>query len=281
MQVIEPKKVSKKRKRSSKKLLFLLLVTTVAVAGFLVYQQFYSSSKVSAPSSNEVRPSIPASAPKKGVLKTFTGEQFKTLYNSIAYPNTQQISEETPITGNTSADARIRTLAIAKGYLPRSAPVTDTFVDVGSGMKLQERAVGPWLDMKASAKTAGLDFGLPAAYRSADDQKVIFLGRLSAQGVNIDRIASGIHDAQINQVLRSTAVPGYSRHHTGYTIDIFCDNNPVNFDKSTCFKWLSANNYENAKKYGWIPSYPDGAGQQGPDPESWEYVWVGVDAVTE
>lgn len=281
MQVIEPKKVSKKRKRRSKKLSILLLFIVIVTVSFIAYWQFYSAKKVGAPSVNQTSASHTPDAPKKGVLKTFTGEQFKALYNSIAYPNTQEISEESPITGNPASDAHIRKLALAKGYLPRSAPVTDTFVDVGSGFKLQERAATPWLEMKAAAKNAGLRFGLPAAYRSAEDQKVIFLGRLSAQGINTERIPTGIYDAQINQVLRTTAVPGYSRHHTGYTIDIACDSNPVNFDKSTCFKWLSANNYENAKKFGWIPSYPDGAGQQGPDPEPWEYVWVGTDALTE
>jgi LAS superfamily LD-carboxypeptidase LdcB len=49
----------------------------------------------------------------------------------------------------------------------------------------------------------------------------------------------------------------------------------VVFEQSVCFGWLSKGNYKNAKSNGWIPSYPDGAKKQGPDPESWEYVWVG------
>jgi LAS superfamily LD-carboxypeptidase LdcB len=39
---------------------------------------------------------------------------------------------------------------------------------------------------------------------------------------------------------------------------------------------MSKDNYLQAKKYGWIPSYPEGAQQQGPEPEAWEYVWVGT-----
>jgi LAS superfamily LD-carboxypeptidase LdcB len=98
----------------------------------------------------------------------------------------------------------------------------------------------------------------------------------------IEGIASGRYDAQVSQVLAMTAIPGYSRHHTGYTVDIACKNNPnASFVYTVCFQWLNADNYKNAKTYGWIPSYPDGAGQQGPDREPWEYVWVGVDAVTE
>jgi LAS superfamily LD-carboxypeptidase LdcB len=79
-----------------------------------------------------------------------------------------------------------------------------------------------------------------------------------------------------------TAVPGYSRHHTGYTVDIACENQTtLSFIYTVCFKWLSQNNYERTKKFGWIPSYPEEAVLQGPEPESWEYVWVGIDAVTE
>ncbi len=278
MQVIEPRKVQQKQKRRSKKPILLFVVVLVAAGG----GYYYTHENAKNPSVTENKQTIAATTeePKKGVLKTFTGEEFKNLYNSIAYPNTHEISEKTVITGNPEADAHIRKLALAKGYLPQSAPVTDTFRDAGKGHLLQERATQPWLDMKAAAKAQGINLGLTAGYRSAEDQKAIFLNRLV--GVAPAAIASGAYDAQINQVLRSTALPGYSRHHTGYTVDISCENDPYpTFKNSKCFTWLSANNYENAKKHGWIPSYPDGAGQQGPDPESWEYVWVGVDTLTE
>jgi D-alanyl-D-alanine carboxypeptidase len=149
-------------------------------------------------------------------------------------------------------------------------------------MPLQERAVQPWKDMKDAAKTEGQLLTLTAAYRSADEQKSIFMERLSANRISIEGIARGTYDNQVNQLLRTTAVPGYSRHHTGYTIDIGCQNDPdVVFEASLCFKWLSADNYKNTKRFGWIPCYPEGAGEQGPDPESWEYAWVGTDALTE
>ncbi len=220
--------------------------------------------------------------PKKGTLRIFTGEQFRDTYDNFAYPNTAFINENTAITGDVAADQRIKTLAESRGYKRRSAPVTNTFTDVGKGYMLQQRAAQPWLDVQAAAKPAGINLGLTAAYRSADEQKQIFLQRLAAQNIQIATIASGAHDAQINQVLRTTAIPGYSRHHTGYTVDISCENQARSaFENTVCFQWLSANNYENAKKHGWIPSYPEGAGQQGPDPESWEYVWIGIDTVTE
>ncbi len=42
---------------------------------------------------------------------------------------------------------------------------------------------------------------------------------------------------------------------------------------------MAADNYRVAKQFGFIPSYPSGAGAQGPEPEPWEYVYVGVKAI--
>ena len=40
-----------------------------------------------------------------------------------------------------------------------------------------------------------------------------------------------------------------------------------------------ADNFYNAKRFGFIPSYPDDLNAQGPNPEPWEFVWVGVDLI--
>lgn len=278
-------------KHKSKKIntidLILLIVLVVGVVIGVYYWLHKDSSKNPRPETQTQTISAqnkPQEEPAKtGKLKIFTGEQFRDLYNNFAYPNTEYINEDTIITGNPDADKHIQSLAIKRGYLRRSAPVTDTFrVVQEGGVELQERAVQPWLDLKNAAKTAGLDLNLTAAYRSSKDQREIFLEQLNAYRINVSRIPEGIYDSQINQVLTSVAVPGYSRHHTGYTIDVSCGNvGGSSFKFTACFKWLEADNYKNSKLYGWIPSYPDGAGLQGPEPEPWEYVWVGVDAVTE
>lgn len=277
---------AKKRRGKQRYVLPLALLLVVGCVG-AGYAYSANKSEVSEQRTNAAtEPTVVQqniqSTTKTGKLKTFTGEQFRDTYDNFAYPNTAPIDENTPITGNVAADHQIKHLAEQRGYKKRSAPVTNTFQDVGEKYQLQQRAAQPWLDMQAAAKKDGINLGLTAAYRAANDQKDIFLQRLSAQSLTPAAIASGSQDAQVNQVLRTTAIPGYSRHHTGYTVDISCKNQPANaFENTVCFQWLSANNYQNAKKYGWIPSYPPGAGQQGPDPESWEYVWVGIDTVTE
>lgn len=288
MQVIDPRKRQPIQKREKpKRGLLIISVAFVVIFGAVIGILQFTSNKTSSKKvqqSQQQQSVVQNIEPitKTGKLKVFTGQQFKELYNSFAYPNTQSINESTPITGNEVADARIRQIAINRGYLIRSAPVSNAFQNVGEDYLLQQRAAQPWLDLVEAAKKDGISIGLSAAYRSAEDQKQIFLGRLAQQNVPIEGIASGAYDGQVSEVLRTTAVPGYSRHHTGYTIDIACKDMPnTSFMYTNCFKWLSADNYKVAKEHGWIPSYPEGAGNQGPDPESWEYVWVGKDALTE
>lgn len=271
-----------KQQRSHKPVIIILVMAIIGAGLYsLLNTDQLGAPKNKSEANSTVAQSI-TDTPKKGTLKHFTGPQFRDLYNNFAYPNTAPINESTPITGNELADARIRKIAVDRGYRSQSAPVTNTFVDVGDGYVLQQRAAQPWLDLVAAAKKDGLNFGLTAAYRSAEEQKQLFVSRLGQLGIPLHEVAAGRRDAEVSQVLRMTAIPGYSRHHTGYTVDIACENMPnSSFAYTSCFKWLSDNNYEHAKLHGWIPGYPEGAGNQGPDPEAWEYVWVGKDAVTE
>lgn len=259
----------------ARKILLPLLAAAMLIVFIYGFNNVFKPDKTAENSKSEP---VKTKSNKNKQFKTFSGRQFEDLYNSFAYPNTQQINEETPITGNPLADQKLRELAVDRGYKLRSAPVTDTFAEVQKNMFLQQRAVKPWSDMKKQAAKDSVMLELAAAYRSAKDQKTIFLSRL--EGTSVLAIARGEAAQSVNTILERTALPGYSRHHTGYTIDIACQNDlGVKFKASICYKWLSRNNYLNAKKFGWIPSYPPGAGKQGPAPEAWEYVWVGTDTL--
>lgn len=267
------KKSSKNKKRRLVK--FLIFTIVVITATILIFNRDTNAPAPSASQQATVEPEK-----KSTQLKTFSGHEFSDLYNSYVYPNTQAINEDSPITGDEAADKVIKDLAVSRGYKLRSAPVTDNFVEISQDMLLQQRAAVDWLKMQEAATKEGHDIQVNAAYRSAEDQRAIFLARI--KGIPLASISAGKSDSAINQVLKTTAVPGYSRHHTGYTVDIVCYTDASKkFEDSKCNKWLSDNNYQNAKTYGWIPSYPDGAGLQGPDPEPWEYVWVGSDVLYE
>lgn len=219
-------------------------------------------------------------------FKFFTGDQFQRLYESLNFPNTQLIAQPPTITGNEVADARIKTIAESRGYKLRSVPVLPIVKTNEPRLQgddlLQPKAFSGWRVLKEMAQKDSIPLGLNSGYRSIDYQKELFLSRLRANGGDTARIAAGQADNAVVATLLMTAPPGYSRHHTGYTIDLICGEIAGQaFEKTSCYQWLSANNYDKAKRAGWVPSYPDGTPNQGPEPEPWEYVWVGLNQVTE
>lgn len=301
MRIIEPKVVNKDpqlpsdevptlrpgKKRFSKKLLVLLVVVAVAIVIALLFK-----AKVLAPDGpqksalNSTQTTVDTTPAPKTKLRTFTPEQFQQLYESISYPNTRAITEEIPITGNQAADARMRSIASSRGYRLRSIPVSPIQKigdpNLTQDDLLQQKALDAWRELQAAAQKDGLPLRILSGYRSPELQRSIFMSRFRATGGSAEAAANAQADGIINSVLVTSSLPGYSRHHTGYTIDLQCNNGTLEaFEGSPCFTWISKNNYENAKKTGWIPSYPAGADKQGPEPEPWEYVWVGKDAVME
>lgn len=291
MRILEPKRhfrsARRDRKQSKKKLLFALLA--IFVVGVLIWRVQQSPSTTSKTNTSNAQPSAstqPAASKKSGSLKTFTPEQFRLLYSTFAYPNVQELANRPRITGNTTADARIVSIAERRGFRLRSIPVNPIVRTGEPNLEgddlLQERAYQGWQHIKAAAQKDGVPLHLLSGYRSIEYQRDLFVSRLRQAGGDENYIAGGEQDAIVNSVLSLTAPPGYSRHHTGYTVDFSCMPNGqfIAFGNSSCFAWLSANNYQKAKESGWVPSYPSGATDQGPEPEPWEYVWVGVDAVT-
>ncbi len=207
-----------------------------------------------------------------------SGDQFQQFYESLVFPNTQKLETSPDITGNAPADARILQIAESRGYTLRSVPVLPIVKtnerSAGDDDLLQPKAYAAWQKLKAVAKQNGHELILTSGYRSIERQRELFLARLGPARNQPERIANGSLDSVIVAVLRFAAPPGFSRHHTGYTIDLRCGGDSRAFEFTNCFKWLNENNYQNAKDNGWIPSYPDGVDNQGPEPEPWEYVWV-------
>ncbi len=286
MRIVEPKSFnkpvpSKKARKMNNSRKFGLILFLFALAVFvLVFASKDNKSSDAEITSETVEATTAVEVTTEQVaqegLITFSGNEFRLLYDNLLLPNTEKVDIPPTITGNDIADARIRQIAESRGYKLRNNPsVALTNVD---GYKLQSIVKEPWLDMKQAASRDGLSMSIVSAYRTVEDQRQLFVSRLNAEGVNIANVANGIADAEIDKVLVTTSIPGYSKHHSGYTFDLLCAGWEFeNFKNSPCNEWLSANNYENAKKYGFIPSYPLDADLQGPDPEAWEYVYVGAD----
>jgi LAS superfamily LD-carboxypeptidase LdcB len=295
MRVIEPNKQlrrpttkRKTRRKPVRTFFFLALFVAGSFAFLLIAENYHQTAlKQQAPSSVSSASSVQDLEKVAGAqdvkFRYFSGDQFQRLYEKIHYPNTVSLESPPLITGDEVADKRIRTIAESRGYVLRDVPVRPI---IKTGLKsdktlLQPKSYQAWQVLKDLAKKDGVPLELSSAYRSVDVQREMFLDRLSAAGASISDIAAGTADEIVVNVLHSTAPPGYSRHHTGYTVDLVCGNAGLSFKYTTSYSWLKANNYDKAKRAGWIPSYPEGADEQGPEPEPWEYVWVGLPQLVE
>ncbi len=206
-------------------------------------------------------------------IKIFSDHQFVSAFDNLALPNIKPILTPPVITGNGQADSKIVALAEKRGYKLR-------FIARGSlneikGKPVQELLISSWMSLAKDANSQSINIDFVSGYRSIEDQRLLFLSRLYGAGASIESIIAGDNDDIVNSVLGITAPPGYSRHHSGYTIDV---NDPDYgyFADSDAYGWLKDNNFYNAKKFGFIPSYPNNSNQQGPEPEPWEFVWVGT-----
>lgn len=175
------------------------------------------------------------------------------------------------ITGNRVADRRIVRLAIARGYRLRGEPLDP--LGWYQGRQLHQRAIDDLVAMQAAMRAeAGVSLTVTSGYRSRSTQRALFVRRLPAASA----IAAGRADGAVDLAMRWVAPPGFSKHQTGYAIDVASGGvGGSGFSSTTAYRWLSADRYANAMRFGWIPSYPPGAEMQGPNPEPWEWVWIG------
>lgn len=293
MRVVEPKQfhpVTKQKPHKKRKLiLFSSCLLLLAIATLLYIRQ--KDTQVASVSQNPVAvldktttpDEIPADEPVdtvKDTLRIFTDNEFKVFYDNLLLPNLTRVENPPTISGNDIADARIRKIAEDRGYRLRSSPTVDLVTVEGN--QVQSLVVTSWQALKSAATKAGYKISIVSGYRSEATQRSLFLSRLAEAGASIEEVAAGTADALVNQVLVTSSIPGYSKHHTGYTLDLLCAGYAFeNFKNSPCNDWLSADNYKVAKENGFIPSYPPLADAQGPDPEAWEYVWVGTELLYE
>jgi zinc D-Ala-D-Ala carboxypeptidase len=171
-------------------------------------------------------------------------------------------------------DLRIRNIADARGYLKRSNAYEQKLQEV-DGEKLQPVVREAWLKLKEFAKLEKIDLKLVSGYRSVKDQRGVFASGFEPKYRTNDML-SGLLDSKINEVMKRISPPGYSRHHTGYIMDWACGNKPnTEFKDTECYQWVKKDNFIKVRQFGFIPSYPDGIIRQGPNPEEWEFAWVG------
>jgi LAS superfamily LD-carboxypeptidase LdcB len=178
------------------------------------------------------------------------------------------------ITGFRSIDQHIFKLAQSRGYKLQTRWSNNRSLTAGHYV---HRCVSEDLqELLKSAREQGYPLQVLSGFRSIERQREIFLTKLFNRGVSLASIPNGSQDKILNSILNFSAAPGYSRHHSGFAVDLYETGRTLAlFRSSEVFKWLSANNYSVARSFGFIPSYPEGLQNQGPLPESWEFLWVG------
>lgn len=117
-------------------------------------------------------------------------------------------------------------------------------------------AAASWRRLKAAAYEAGHDLFIVSAHRSFERQVELIRRKLQ-------------RGQDIADILRVSAPPGFSEHHTGRAVDLATPGTPLldeSFDQTPAFAWLR----RHAGRFGFKLSYPAG-NPQGYQYEPWHW----------
>lgn len=123
---------------------------------------------------------------------------------------------------------------------------------------LAPRAARAWARMREAAARAGVELQVVSAFRGIEYQLGI-IRRKRQRGQSIEAI------------LRVSAAPGYSEHHSGRALDVTTPGFApleVEFERSAAFKWLR----KHARSYKFSLSYPR-SNPHGIAYEPWHWCW--------
>ncbi len=283
MRVVEPgdthKNTESAAKRKSSRSRKAIAVASIAIVVLGIFLFINNKGMDEAPSLQLVdeQDTITAEQANQEQVGEASGdEKYQSLWYSLPIPDTQTPMVAPDINEDTEFSRLVSATAESRGYKLQKIYFGDSLSSF-RGVVVAEDVVEPLTNIVQEASLEGLELSISSGYRTLDEQEVIFYGRYSAQ------IASGLTEIEaINAVLEGAAPPGYSKHHSAYTVDMTCAGlGAQNFIGTACDEWLSADDFANAKKFGFIPSYPKNIDVQGPVPEPWEYNYVGTEILQE
>ena len=124
--------------------------------------------------------------------------------------------------------------------------------------KMAAQAAHAWFEMRDAAAADNIDIQVVSAFRPVDYQAGIIKRKLDA-------------GQRIEDILKVSAAPGYSEHHSGRALDLTSPGfEPLEeeFENSPAFAWLG----ESAGRFGFRMSYPKD-NRHGIAYEPWHWCW--------
>ena len=158
-------------------------------------------------------------------------------------------------------------LGIPGDYGPsRMIPVqleTTDLVSIGPDIYQRDQRLAPgaaaaWRKMQHAAATEDVPLQVVSAFRSVEYQ----------EGLIRKKLEKG---QEITEILRVSAAPGFSEHHTGRALDLTTPGFPVleeAFEESEAFAWLT----RSAGQFGFRMSFPRD-NPHGVAYEPWHWAW--------
>jgi len=136
-------------------------------------------------------------------------------------------------------------------------------VSIGPDIFQREQFLAPpaaraWHAMKERASSDEVILQLVSAFRSVHYQEELIRRKLEK-------------GQPVADILKVSAAPGYSEHHTGRALDLTTPGTAVleeEFEESDAFKWLTAH----AGEFGFRMSFPRG-NRHGLAYEPWHWAW--------
>jgi len=126
------------------------------------------------------------------------------------------------------------------------------------GQEMLPKAADAWLEMRNEASKQGIELQPVSAFRSVEYQSGILRRKLD----------KGL---KLNKILKVSAAPGYSEHHSGRALDITTPGYAVleeEFENSPAFEWLC----KHAPDFGFSLSFPRN-NPHGVVYEPWHWAW--------
>jgi D-alanyl-D-alanine carboxypeptidase len=167
----------------------------------------------------------------------------------------RDVLRESIVLGVPADHARVRRLALVRE--PRELACIGRDI-LGRAQWLAPRAASAFERMRDAATADAVELQVVSAFRSADYQLGILRRKLE-------------RGQSIEEILRVSAAPGYSEHHSGRALDLTTPGFAVleeEFERSPAFAWLVAN----AARFRFTLSYPRD-NPHGIVYEPWHWCW--------